>query len=111
MKDFDIKLTSKCIKEQDHGILIDIEVKPGSKTSGFEGVDEWRGCIMVRLKERAEKGKANKELIGLLSSVLKLPSSNITVVKGQKARRKTIKILDLNQKELQSRLKQYINST
>lgn len=105
MKDFDPKLLSKCTNEQDDGILIDIEVKPGAKTSGIDGVDEWRDCIMVRLKERAEKGKANKELIDLLSSLLKLPSSSFIIVKGQKARRKSIKILDLNQKELARRFK------
>ncbi|UCG70729.1 MAG: YggU family protein [Thermoplasmata archaeon] len=105
MKEFDFKHLSKCINEQDDGILIDIEVKPGAKTSGIEGVDKWRDCVLVRLKERAEKGKANKELIGLLPSMLKLPSSDFIMVKGQRSRRKIIKILGLNHKELARRFK------
>lgn len=105
MNDLDPKLLLKCMKEQDDGILINIEVKPGAETSGIDGVDEWRGSIEVKLKARAEKGKANKELIQLLSSTLALPSSNIIIVGGKKSRRKNIKILGLKAEEVVRRLK------
>jgi len=106
MNDLDPKLLSKCINEQEDGILINIEVKPGARTNGIEGVDEWRGCIEVRLKARAEKGKANKELIQMLSSLLALPPSNFIIVKGEKSRRKNIKILGLKADMLVQRLNQ-----
>lgn len=105
MKDLDPELLLKCMKEQDDGILINIEVKPGAGTTRIEGVDEWRGSIDVRLKARAEKGKANKELIQLLSSKLALPSSNIVIVGGKKSRQKSIKVLGLKAEEVARRLK------
>ncbi len=100
MSGLDLKLLTKCINEIDDGILINIEVKPGASKSGIEGVDEWRNCLEVRLKARAEKGKANKELVKLFSSLLALPSSNIMIVKGEKSHRKTIKISGLKADEL-----------
>ncbi len=105
MKDLNPELLLKCMKEQDDGILINIEVKPGARTTGIEGIDEWRGNIEVRLKARAEKGKANKELIQLLSSLLSLPTSSIVIVGGKKSRRKNIKILGLKAEEVARRLK------
>lgn len=108
MNDLDPRLLSKCVNEQGDGILINIEVKPGASKSEIEGVDEWRNCLEVRLKARAEKGKANKELIQMLSSLLALPISNFIIVKGEKSRRKSIKILGLNVGEFTQRLKRYI---
>ena len=106
MIDLDPKHLSKCVNERDDGILINIEVRPGAKTSGIEGINQWRGCIEVRLKARAEKGKANKELIQLLSSMFSLPLSDIIIVGGEKSRRKNIKILGLNMDDFTRRLRQ-----
>lgn len=94
------KILSKCAIEQNDGILLKVEIKPNSKTTGIEGVDEWRRCVKVRIKARAEKGKANMELIDLLSSSLSLPSSSIIIIKGERSHQKTIKILGLTIKEL-----------
>ena len=105
MNDLDLELLLKCMKEQDDGILINIEVKPGAETTRIEGIDEWRGSIEVRLKARAEKGKANKELTQLLSSMLALPSSSIVIVGGKKSRRKSIKILGLKAEDVVLRLR------
>ena len=109
MSVLDLKVFSKCVTEEDDGVLLNIEVKPGSKTAGIEGIDEWRRSIEVRIKARAEKGKANKELIKLLSSLLSLPSSSFIIVKGEKSRLKIINILGLNKEELRLRLNNGIN--
>lgn len=105
MYELNIKNLSKCIHEQEGSILVNIEVKPGSKTSGIEKIDEWRGFIEVRVKARAEKGKANKELVQLLSSIFALPQENIIIVKGEKSKRKNIKILGLKKDDFIRRLK------
>ena len=104
MSDADAKVFSKYAIEQDDGILITIDVKPGSKTNVIEGVDGWRGCLKIRVKARAEKGRANKELIRLLSSLMSLPSSSFIIVKGEKSHLKSIKILGLDKEELRLRL-------
>jgi uncharacterized protein (TIGR00251 family) len=93
-----------CMKGTKDGILIHIEVKPGSKSQGFVGVDEWRGCIEVRVKSLAEKGKANRELIDFLASILSVPPLKIAIIKGKTSRKKEIMIQGLSEKELIERL-------
>ncbi|UCE37504.1 MAG: YggU family protein [Thermoplasmata archaeon] len=104
MKEMDQNLLSKCIREQNDGILINIEVKSNAKTQGIEGMDEWRGSLIIRVKARAEKGKANYELISLLSSVLSISPSNINIEKGNKSRQKIVKVMGLSKDELEKKL-------
>ncbi len=99
-----LEIPKKYISEQEDGIIIQIEVKPKSKTQGIDGLDEWRGSIGIRLRAKAEKGKANRELLKLLSSLLDLPTKNIMIVKGEKSRKKTIRIFGINGKEFVKRL-------
>lgn len=94
------EILQKCIDQQDEGVLVNIEVKPQSKAAGIEGIDEWRKCIKVRIKAKAQKGKANKELIQLLSFKLSLPPSKFIIVNGLRSTRKTIKILEITKKEI-----------
>ena len=48
--------------------------------------------IKIRVKEVAEKGKANKRLIGFLSEKLDLPKSSIKITSGSGSALKTLKI-------------------
>jgi uncharacterized protein (TIGR00251 family) len=93
-----------CIKNISEGILLQIEVKPNSKSQGIEGIDTWRDRIYIRVRAEAEKGKANLELIQYLSLALSLPTSNISITKGATSKKKEIKILGLSQNELINRL-------
>lgn len=93
-----------CIRDISDGILLKVEVKPNSKSQGIEGIDSWRNCIYIRVYAKAEKGKANLELIQYLSLVLSLPTSNIIITKGATSKKKEIKIFGLSQNELINRL-------
>ncbi|UCE75249.1 MAG: YggU family protein [Methanomassiliicoccales archaeon] len=95
----------KCMRKESNAVVIEFEVKPGAKNTIIEGIDDWRGCIVVRVRAPAKKGKANKELIKFLSSALSLPSSNLTIIKGEWGRRKTIKISGLSPTELVQKIK------
>ncbi len=46
----------------------------------------------IYLKSKPEKGKANKELISLLSSYFNVPKTSIKIVKGLYSRNKIIEI-------------------
>jgi len=53
----------------------------------------WRdkgGIIKCALKSAPEKGKANNELIGYLSSLLGVPKKAVAIVRGETDRTKTI---------------------
>ena len=50
------------------------------------------GTMKIKLKSAPEQGKANAELIKLLSEHFEVPSKNITIIKGQNSPLKTIVI-------------------
>ncbi len=71
-------------------LIVTIKVVPGS------GKQLWKfdsgGTLKCYLKNQAEKGLANKELIETLSKKLGLPQTTIHIIKGASARTKIIKI-------------------
>ncbi|MBP2030072.1 uncharacterized protein (TIGR00251 family) [Methanohalophilus levihalophilus] len=84
---------SDAIRENDTGITIDFEVTPGSKTLCIPGeYNEWRKRIEVKLTEKAQKGKANLQLIQSLSEILGIPTSSISIAAGMKNSQKTVNV-------------------
>ena len=71
-------------------LTVEINVVPQS------GKYEWQlnknGVLKCFLKNAAEKGSANKELIKSLSKQLKIPQQDIEIVKGLLDRNKILKI-------------------
>ena len=68
---------------------IQVNVKPGRK---FDKVEIEEGVYFVSLKERAEKGKANKSLIKVLAKHFNVPASNIKILHGLLSHRKIVEI-------------------
>ncbi|MGC2310970.1 MAG: DUF167 domain-containing protein [Candidatus Babeliaceae bacterium] len=63
-------------------------------------IDE-KGVIKCFLKNPPEDGKANKELISLLSSLFKVPKHAIEIIKGHTTRTKMVHITtSLNKDQL-----------
>jgi uncharacterized protein YggU (UPF0235/DUF167 family) len=58
----------------------------------------------VRVAAPPERGRANKELVGLLSSVLEVPPSSVRVVGGQRGRAKVVEVDSLELEEVERRL-------
>ncbi len=71
-------------------LVIEIKVVPGSKKQSFS-LDR-QGIIKCTLKSQPEKGKANEELIKLLSKTTKIPQQNIKILSGYTGRKKIIKL-------------------
>ena len=70
--------------------LVDILVKTNSKKQGIEKLA--RDKFKVSLKSQPEKGKANKELIEVLSKFFGVYKSRIEIVSGKTGKRKKVKI-------------------
>jgi uncharacterized protein (TIGR00251 family) len=100
MREPESVILAKCLNQESNCILLNVEVKPGSKKTEIRGVDEWRECIEIAVRERAERGSANQELVRFLSSLFSLPSNQITIVKGERSRKKSIRISGLTKDEL-----------
>ena len=61
---------SKAVRMTKEGTEIDVMVSPHASSSGIQGIDEWRGRIIVKIRAPPEAGKANKELVELFSKLL-----------------------------------------
>jgi len=67
-----------------------VHVIPNSKTVHVEQISD--DSLEVKLKSIAQKGKANKELIGLLSDFFKVKKDCVHIIKGELSRNKIVLI-------------------
>lgn len=78
------------IKEEKDGISIKISVIPNSSKSFIVGVLD--GILKIKLNSPPIEGKANKEVIEFLSSLLGIPKTKISILNGDKNKLKTLLI-------------------
>ena len=81
---------------------ITVQVQPGARRNEALGFED--GVLKVKIAAPPVKGRANKELIGLLSQLLNVSKGSITLEKGATSRRKLIAISGLSQAEVAKRL-------
>ncbi len=71
-------------------MLLRVKVIPGSGTRRIEVLED--GCLLARLNSRPIGGRANEELIRLLSKRLRVPKSAISICAGSTGRNKVVDI-------------------
>ncbi|MCS3923510.1 DUF167 domain-containing protein [Methanosalsum natronophilum] len=87
----------EAIKDIDDGILLKLEIIPGSKENHVPyAYNSWRKTIQVKITEEPKCGKANLQLIDVLASFFGVKQNKIEIIKGLKNHRKTIKIKDIS---------------
>jgi len=59
---------------------------------GIEADDEGEAFLKARVTAVPEKGKANKALILLIAKSLRIPKSSVSLVSGETARKKILRI-------------------
>jgi uncharacterized protein len=83
----------EAIKVLDSGIIIDVEVTPGSRSLSVpSGYNEWRRRIEVKLTKNAQKGKANEQLIESLAELFGISSSDVLISSGAASSKKSLLI-------------------
>nr|WP_048129549.1 DUF167 domain-containing protein [Methanosarcina lacustris] len=83
----------EAIKALDSGIIIDIEVTPGSRSLSVpSGYNEWRRRIEVKLTKNAQKGKANEQLVESFAELIGVSSSEILITSGATSSKKSLLI-------------------
>jgi hypothetical protein len=81
----------EAITDLGSGIIVDIEVTPGSKSISVpNGYNEWRKRIEVKLTKNAQKGKANEQLVECLAELFGISSSNILIHSGATSSKKSL---------------------
>ena len=96
------------VRNVKEGITIDVEVMPNSSKSEIYGFNEWRKRIQIKVKSEAKEGKANKELIQLLSQLFEVSINKVTIVTGAKSRNKTISIEGISESHTAEKLRNVI---
>ena len=91
------------------GVLIRIELTPGSKYSAISGYDKWRQTIRIKLTEHAKRGKANEQLIKYVADLFKKPAPAVRLISGHASSRKVILLSDTIVDEVESVIEQAIN--
>jgi uncharacterized protein (TIGR00251 family) len=82
--------------------IIDIRVIPRAANAGIGGT---RGdALLVRLHAAPVDGGANAELIEILSDALGVPKLAVSIVSGERSRRKRVKVDGVTNDFIYSRL-------
>jgi uncharacterized protein len=71
-------------------LIVEVKVVPQAGVAGI--LMDKSGMLKIQVKSPPEDGKANKELIKLLSHALDIPQAAITIIAGLTSRKKKIKL-------------------
>jgi len=81
-------------KRNKNDLILKIKVEPRSSKSGIVG--PYGDALKVKLTSPPVEGKANKELVDLLSKELKVRKKDIQILSGQSSKNKIVKIIGLS---------------
>jgi hypothetical protein len=87
------------------GVTILLEVSPGSRRgASVTGYNAWRRRVQCTVSAPPRGGKANRDVLELLSDVLSVPASSVTLASGGASREKKVHVRNLTEEEALARL-------
>jgi uncharacterized protein (TIGR00251 family) len=90
------------IDERDGTVLFGVHAVPGSKGESVAGLHG--GALKVKVRSRAEKGRANRDVVSLLATVLGVRRSEVEIVSGHTSRAKRVKVSGVTADEVLAQL-------
>lgn len=85
-------------KENKNSLILNIYVVSRSSKSEIIGI--YNDCLKIKLKSPPVDNAANEELVRFLANKLKIPKSNIEIIKGHNQRKKIISIINFESNRL-----------
>jgi uncharacterized protein (TIGR00251 family) len=81
-------------REIPDGIELAVRLTPRGRAAKVEGIVDWDGqpCLKVRVPAPPVEGAANDALLAFLARSLALPRSAVTLVAGERARVKRLRL-------------------
>jgi uncharacterized protein (TIGR00251 family) len=81
-------------RETEGGLELAVRLTPRGGAARIEGVADWDGrpCLRVRVPAPPVEGAANEALVAFLAKSLALPRSAVTLVAGDRARVKRLRL-------------------
>jgi uncharacterized protein YggU (UPF0235/DUF167 family) len=84
------------------GVMLLVRAYPGSRQNAVRG--EHDGALKIGVTQVAEKGKANKAIVGVLAAELGLKKSQIELLSGQTTSLKRFLVRGVDAKRLHDRI-------
>ena len=84
-----------CYRIEAGGLLLSVRLTPRAGRDSIDGIgalSDGRAVAMVRVRALPAKGEANAALVALLAKRLRVAKSAVTIVVGQGARLKQVRI-------------------
>lgn len=81
---------------------LSVRVVPRSAKEGVAGFEG--GVVRIRLNAPPVEGRANESLVRFLAKTLDVPKSRITLVAGEKGRRKVVRVDGVTREDLMAAL-------
>ncbi len=78
------------IREVTGAVRFSVRVQPRASRLEVAGVAD--GALRVRLTAAPTEGSANRQLLKLLASLLKVPKSGLALVSGHRSRSKVVEV-------------------
>ena len=88
---------------------IPIFVQPDSTILGITGIDIWRTSFKISLVSSPVGGKANFELQKYVSSIFDIPMKEVSLLSGNKSRKKILRV-NLLSRTILSKLEEIMNN-
>lgn len=90
------------LEDVPEGVRLGVKVVPNARRAGIAGMHG--GRVKIALQAPAVDGKANKALVDFLAEFASVPRSGIEILRGEKAREKTLLIRGVGADRLRSLL-------
>jgi len=81
-------------------VVISIRVETRSSRPGVAG--QYGDGLKVRLKSPPVEGRANRELIEILSDELNIPKSNVEIISGKTSKNKLVRLRGVGMERLRT---------
>lgn len=88
------------------GVVLSIRAKPGARHAGIQGVHGTQ--LKISLHAPPEKGKANDELLDLLSDCLQLKMNCLSLLSGQTSQNKKVLIQNVAYDDVLGRIQTHL---
>lgn len=96
------------LKESKKGLTFDIQVTPHASRAEIVCIQD--GALKLKVTAPPVEGAANEACIKLLAGELGLKRSQMEISLGAKSRRKTVTIKNLNKKELEWKISDFLRA-
>jgi hypothetical protein len=93
------------LSSSDRGTIITVEVSAGSSNACFPaGYNAWRKAVGCRVRAPALEGRANKEIIAVISERIAIEKTRISIISGTTSPVKKILVEGMTPDQLRSAL-------